>query len=954
MGMRGAREMHILLERERELSALEGTLEELEEGRGSSVLVRGPAGIGKSELLHAARSRAEDRGFTVVSARGGEFERSFGFGVARQLFETTLREASEEERASLLQGAASLAAPALMLDGAGSKRGSVAMGDPAAPIQHGLHWLVANLSERAPVIISVDDLQWADAESARWLLYLARRVAEMPVVIVAAIRSGEPGIDPDLLAALESESTSRVIRPETLSDAGGAELVRLELGAEADPEFCLTCQRAAGGNPFLLRELIEAARSEGVPPTADSAERVVDLSPGTVSRSVMVRLGRLPESAALLTRAVAVLGDGVSPSRAGSLAELEPSEVARAADLLADAAILAVDGTLAFAHPLIRAAVYSGIPVTERALDHGRAAALLAEDGATPEEVAAQLLHSEPRGDSHAVATLRAAAADATSRAAPQAAVAYLRRAFEEGPPGAARAELLGELLTAATMATDLRAFDGVSKDPVGEICADDEVFREVGADLVAWLFLNGRIPKMTEVIERGIANFAADGDHAMALRHEFLALSVIDITPPNAIARLEAHADRLRPGTQEERAWFAMRGWWQHILGGAASESIGFVRQGIDKGQLLELPDLGPIFGQAVLVLIRADELEEAAGWVDRMVEDAHTRSPAYMASALGLRSWLAQRRGDLPSADLDARRTVEICKEHRVPLALAINLRWLFDVLLEQGRLDDAETELRLAGLDGVLPDFWWFAPLRFARARLLIAQGETELAIEELRQRLAWREETHPHSDPIASTLALALHSLGREPDAVKRLIDWELESAREWGTPRGIGAALRGAGLVESGSDGIELLEESVETLRHSPARLELARSLTELGSALRRANRRSDARAPLRKALDIAHRCSATVIEARAREELAATGARPRRAALDGIEGLTPSELRVATMAAAGRGNREIAQELFVTVKTVETHLGSAYRKLDISSRRELPRALRVEPGVLSE
>jgi ATP/maltotriose-dependent transcriptional regulator MalT len=326
-------------------------------------------------------------------------------------------------------------------------------------------------------------------------------------------------------------------------------------------------------------------------------------------------------------------------------------------------------------------------------------------------------------------------------------------------------------------------------------------------------------------------------------------------------------------------------------------------------------------------------------------MVEDARTRSPAYMGSALGLRSWLAQRRGDLLTAELDARRTVEICKEHRIALALAINLRWLFDVLLETGGFDEAQRELDAAGFDGPLPDFWWFAPLRFVRARLRLAQGRTEEAVEELRARLNWREKSNPANDPVASTMGLALHSLDEDPEEVERLLGWELDAAREWGTPRGIGIALRAQGLVESGERGIELLTESADVLRSSPARLELAHSLTDLGSARRRANQRSDAREPLREALELATRCGATRLADRARQELAASGAKPRRVMLSGVESLTPSEVRVARLAAGGMSNREIAQELFVSVKTVETHLGSAYRKLDISSRRELPSVL---------
>jgi DNA-binding CsgD family transcriptional regulator len=937
----------MLLERDSELALLDAGIEAAAQRRGSLILVQGPAGIGKSELLALAGSRAKDSGFEVLAARGGEFERSFGFGIARQLLAATLDEAGATERSRLLEGPASLAAPALLLDASEgeSQPSSPAMGDPAAPTQHGLHWLVANLAEDAPLVIAIDDLQWSDPESARWLVYLARRLSDLPVLVVAAIRTGELGLDPDLVAALEREPVTQTLQPKALSAGASTELVRTELGPDADEEFCAAAHRAAGGNPFFLRELIAAARAGEVPPTAESVSRIEELRPETVSHSVLVRLGRFPDAAAALTRAVAILGDGVPGRRAAALAELEPDEAAEAADALSEAAILAPGSRLSFAHPLIRAAVYADIPEGQRTLAHSRAAGLLAEEGATAEEVAAQLLRSEPGDSPGALSTLRRAAADALARAAPEAAIGYLRRAFLEPTAEGIRIPLLSELLLAAGLATDLSAFEGISDDPIEELTDDKEIEMALGPDMVAWLFLQGRLDEMSDLLERGIANYREAGDDAMALRTEFLALSVIDITPRNAVARLDSYADRLEPGTQETRAWFAMRGWWQHLMGGTAAESSDLVRRGIDHGELLEIHDLGPAFGQAILVLLRADQLDEAEGWIDRMVADARERSPAYMASALGLRSWLAHRRGDLRSAEVDARRTVDISREHRILLGVAINLRWLLDVLIDTGELEEAEAELASSGLNGPLPDFWWFSPLRLARARLRIAMGQTEEAIDDLRELLGYMDLTRPASDPTASTLALALHSLDREPEEVRRLLDRELEAAREWGTPRGIGVALRAKGLVESGDGGIELLRESAETLRTSPARLELARTLTALGSALRRGNRRSDAREVLREGMELAHRCGAMAIAERARDELRATGARPRRLMLTGVESLTPSERRVATMAAGGLGNREIAQDLFVSVKTVETHLGSAYRKLDISSRKELPGAL---------
>jgi DNA-binding NarL/FixJ family response regulator len=194
---------------------------------------------------------------------------------------------------------------------------------------------------------------------------------------------------------------------------------------------------------------------------------------------------------------------------------------------------------------------------------------------------------------------------------------------------------------------------------------------------------------------------------------------------------------------------------------------------------------------------------------------------------------------------------------------------------------------------------------------------------------------------------SGAALAFLRLGERERALE-LATSELEDARVFGAPRALGIALRTAGLARGGTDGIELLSESAAVLRESPAVLELARSLTELGGALRRAGRRASARELLAEALDLAARCGARPLAARARDELRATGARPRRELRRGVEALTPSELRVTRLAAEGRTNRQIAQELYVTLKTVEGHLARAYAKLGIAGRGELVEALEGE------
>ena len=211
------------------------------------------------------------------------------------------------------------------------------------------------------------------------------------------------------------------------------------------------------------------------------------------------------------------------------------------------------------------------------------------------------------------------------------------------------------------------------------------------------------------------------------------------------------------------------------------------------------------------------------------------------------------------------------------------------------------------------------------------------------------------TFGHTNPPASfpawrsLAALEHHALDEAPEALA-LAREEVELARAWGAPRTLGRALRILGLIEGGDDGIERIREAVAVLEPSPARLEHAYALADLGAALRRANHRAEAREQLRHALELAQRGGATLLAEQAHEELIATGARPRRIVLTGAASLTPSERRIAAMAAEGLSNREIAQALFVTLRTVEMHLSNAFRKLGVSSRTQLPAALATDGG----
>ena len=228
----------MLIERSEELAAVDDALSGAVAASGRLQLFEGPAGIGKTALLTAARDRAIRAGMLVISARGGELEAGFPYGVVRQLFEPTLRSASRERRQRLLTGAAALGAPAVF----GPDPEGDGVTDPTFAVVHGLYWLAANFAAESPLALLVDDLQWSDLPSLRFLLYLARRLDGLAATVIASLRTREGGSDPDIVSGLRAVPGARIASPTPLSDSGVASMLAAEFGQPPDPEFAEKCR----------------------------------------------------------------------------------------------------------------------------------------------------------------------------------------------------------------------------------------------------------------------------------------------------------------------------------------------------------------------------------------------------------------------------------------------------------------------------------------------------------------------------------------------------------------------------------------------------------------------------------------------------------------------------------------------------------------------------------------
>jgi DNA-binding CsgD family transcriptional regulator len=934
-----------LLERDAELTVLRSCLEDVRGGAGRLVVIEGEAGIGKTALMQAACADARESEMLVLAARGTQLECDFPFSLVRQLFERLVRAAAPAEQEELLAGAARLAGPLVGVE-ADSERldGSAGpMLDPSFPTLNALFWLVSNLSETGPTVLAVDDAHWADPASLRFLEFLLPRLEDVRVLLVVAARPGEPDGAPTRLAGLISDDVARVIRPRALSPTAVADLVRATLAPGATEAFCAACEEVTRGNPFLLRELLTellAVESDGA---AADAGLVREMAPSSIGRAVLLRLARLPAPARRVAEAVAVLGDGCELRHAAALAECDPAGGEAAVDALADAAIFEPGSRPSFAHPLVRNAIHADLPPSERAALHRRAARLLADDGAPPERVALHLLATAPRGDAAVVETLAAAAQRALDRAAPEAAIRYLERALAEPASPGARPEILRMHMTAGMRIGDVALADQIGDDPIAELSANPETLLATAGPVTLWLLASGRASEVPALLDRAIALASNRGELELALQMEASLAALSVLTPAEARARLARHADSVVPGTEGERVWLAVQGWWGTLLGDSAAHTGEMARRALSNGLIFAEQPTSPAPAQAILVLLRTEQLDLAADRIDALAVEARARGFALgLTQASFLRANVALLRGDVTRADAEARSAVEAARGGGWLAAVPIFLAVYLDALIERGEPAAADHELAQAGFTGAMPENYWWGPLLVSRGRLRLAQRRFGEAVSDLLEleRQNERAGIWNPSQHLGSHLALALAAQG-ESEAARRSADAELERARAWGAPGEVGATLRVRGLLATGRERLELLEEAVSVLAPSPVRLEYLRALTEYGAALRRAGRRADARVPLREAVELARRGGALAIGKRAHEELAATGEKLRPLVAAGVESLTPSERRVTELAGQGLSNRDIAQALFLTVKTVEGHLSHAYRKLDIGSRKEL-------------
>ncbi|MFF0198738.1 DUF2791 family P-loop domain-containing protein (plasmid) [Streptomyces anulatus] len=919
-----------LLEREREIDLLDDSLRRAREGKGRLVLIEGEQGSGKTSLLHALRTAAEERGFRVLRACGSEFESDFSWAVLRQLF-CDAADGERSEGAYRNSGAASIEK---VLSGCGAGEGATGpVATDLHPAFRSMFGTCREISAAEPLLLIIDEAQWGDVESMRFLAYLANRIEDYGILIVLTATCAKRGPISDLLMTASASASASYHRLSPLTREGARRQIVERVGREVPESVLRTCFELTEGNPLHLAELLDEIVGQGLEPDEAAVAVISLITPVRISWNVGSRLRKLPANATVLAEAIAVLDDQAEPRHCVGVTGLGEAELLDAAGCLRDADVLRPGTPYRFRHPVVRQVTYTQMSPRDRGSVHRRSARTLQAAGASAREVAEHLVRTDPLGDTWSVSVLHSASSGAMKEGDPNAAIRYLRHALAE-PLSEER-----ELATLARLGSaELRAHDPSAIERLREVKTrggEPEGRRLVRTELGVALAASARYEEALILLGQDREQMPED-TRAFAAVLSRLAPSMSERTHPSFVPS---------GGTRSRAAVEA-------LLRCAPLRRVRrLASAALSAGEREALHDTGLTPGSiAAWALSECDELDGAERALDDQLRRA-TRAGQLLTvdTVRSLRARVLYSSGRLAEAEAAARSVLRhqratSLRPLSVPLAAAVLVHCLVDTC----RPDEAEAFLGKTGLSGELPEAAMFLPLRAARGRLRIRLDRFDDGLADIRsyRELAARHGWwHPSAvcDYLSDGVRAVVRSDGSE-QAIDLVTD-ELARARAFGAARPLAVTLRTYGELQGGAGGLALIEQAQSMLAGLPDTLEHARTLIALGAARRRAGQRSEARRRLTAGMNLAGSIGAVDLENEARQELRLAGSRSVRGEVSAPVPLTPAEERVAWQAAKGLSNREIAQALFVTVKTVEWHLSQTYAKLGIGRRSELPDVL---------
>ncbi len=920
-----------LVERSAELAAVQEVLGRAAAGAGRSLLLSGPAGIGKSALVGYAREVARAAGFVVLSSTATPVSPALSHGVVRDWLGARARAGHPGIRP--FDGPAAALAEALR--------------DPApthhawnlAGLDYAVTWVLESLADAHPLLLVVDDAQWADRGSLQLLDLLSARLAHLPAALVLATRTGERSVASAVLDRLAGRATR--LEPAPLSLEGVEQVLRGHASAGRPTGSAEELHRLTGGVPFLLHELLRSGSATG--------------APRGVVESVRERLDRLGTEAVEVARTVAVLADEATLDAVADLTGRTVAELAGPLERLTEAGIVEVGTWRASpAHPLVAEAILTALPQTERSALHRAAADHLAALGRPAQVVASHLVHTLPGEDHRVVEVLRAAGEEALRTGSPDVAATQLLRAAEETRPESTDPQLVA-LAAAAHLQAGHRT-RGLDLWAVALDRAEDPLeLAGLLADMGRVQMTMGERAAATAAFRRAVEALAAAGHDATSprMRAVLVRMGLTRAMYEGARDDLDsavtaAHRQPTREDTHDDRLLFAVAAADLAVRATDRERALELALRALGDGALLaEETSEGYGFYVASGVLSWCDAYDENLRVLELALEEARRRGSVLgFAAASYCRGLVRVRTGRLRAALADLQGALDLRARGWTGLGTPAVAGAAF-AHVALGQVEEAarlEPALRDAAAQGGFVSALPMVAAGLVRA----ARGDHEQAVADYTAA-ADLMGAHPDNASIIEWRELSawsLHALGRRDEAAE-LARTAVERARVWGAPRAVGFALRTRALFTDRDEAVALLHEAAALFSACDAVDHRARAWADLATLLLQGGRaeREEAVAVLRGAADHARREGAEPLLRRTARLLVRAGVTPTDTPGDPAPALTPGERRVAELAAGGATNREIAQKLFVTVKAVEWHLSNAYRKLGIASRRDLPTAI---------
>ena len=907
--------------RQREQTALEQAIAAARLGSSRVVAVSGEPGIGKTALLDWATERGRTEGMEILSARGVEDEAEVPFGGLLQLLRPAL---GELERIPHGQAEA--------------LRGALDVGPTAEPDRFLIGAATLNLlsarSERAPLLVVVDDAHWLDDSSLAAVLFAARRLLVDPVAVVFATRTGESGT---LAGARLPE-----LPLAGLDSAAAAQVLARHAAAPPAPEAAQRLSEATGGNPLALVELAASATGLGPEPPEGPLQRKTSVEDAYAERIV-----ELPPSArrALGVAAAEHSGrlawiDAAANDLGVELSDLEPCERAGLVSI--------AFGTLSWRHPLVRSAAYRAVSADERRAAHAALARALPD--AEADRRAWHRAAAALGPDEDVAAALDQAARRARSRGAYAGAATAAERAGQLTPSDGARARRLFAAAEAAWLGGDAqRALRNLGEALT--LPGEPRLRAEI-EHLRGTLVIRAGDPMAGHELLVGAATAIerADPGKAVVMLAEATDACVYAGRPAAMLAPARRAHELLPTDASERERFFANLALGTTLISnGAGDEGAERLREA-----LTVLADSDVLSGDARLLAAAAlgplwlREAQASASLIDRAIEVARGTGAL---GALPFALMLAAR--DAATSDRWAigralyEEAIALARETDQAMPLSGALAGLASVLARQGDAEACEAAadeaLRLAKRHGLGLFHVWALD---ALADLELAQGRLDRAVELLadkRRTLAELGLTDPDLSPVSELVEASVR--GSEVDGLDEAVAAFAEAAQAKGQPWALARLARSRGLLAEPDEADEFFAEALRCHAATPDRFEEARTRLCWGERLRRAGQRVRAREQLRPALEAFDDLGAAPWAERARGELLASGEHARRRDPSTLDDLTPQELQIGMTLAGGLTTRETAAKLFLSPKTVEYHLRNVYRKLGIRSREELAKAL---------